>query len=204
MRPFLTAMILALSILPAAADEEWRSEASPYDLERLDSNAEALKVALDAAYAAGDESDIRAVKGVLGTTQPIEGEALLGDWRCRTMKLGGNFAQLVVYGWFKCRISIAEDGLWFEKLSGSQRTAGYLRPVYPGGADLPARYIYLGASFVRGEERPNYGGPENELERVPENKDDPAILEALGRDHLRMGFPWPVVESDYDFLELHR
>ena len=45
----------------------------------------------------------------------LAGEALpfaesfdpVGDWRCRTIKLGGAPA-LIVYGWFKCRIS--DDG----------------------------------------------------------------------------------------------
>lgn len=203
MRHVLTAILVALLAVPAAADE-WRAEANPFDLERLDNNDATLEKALEAAYAGGEDADIAAVRELTGPSQPIEGEALLGDWKCRTIKLGGRYLPLIVYGWFKCRISIAEHGLFFEKLTGSQRTAGYLRPVYPEDGELPLRYIYLGSSFVRGESPAAYGGPDNRLGRVSENHDDPAILEALGSDRLRMGFPLPVVESDYDFLELRR
>ncbi len=204
----LPVVLLALSaaLAPGAATaDDWRREASPYDVERIDAAPKALALAVEAARERGTPADIKEVDALLGPARPVEGEALLGDWRCRTLKLGGNFGGLTIYGWFKCRISIAEGGLYFEKLSGSQRTSGYLRPVYPSnGEGLPERYIYLGAAHYGGDPKSKYGGPANRLRRVGENKDDPGILEALGRNWMRIGFPLPVFESEYDFLELKR
>ena len=201
---FLFLLTVPMSLTAAAADG-WRAEASPYDIERIDGADAALQGALRKAFDAGTPKDIQVVRRLLKSQQPIEGEALLGNWRCRTIKMGGNFAQLIGYGWFRCRISMEAGGLFFEKLTGSQRTSGYLRPVYPvGDGDVPVRYIYLGAGHYGYEEKRAYGGPSNTLRRVSENRDDPGILEAIDRSHLRIGFPLPVVESDYDFLELMR
>lgn len=197
---------LLLAIVPSAAlADDWKKEASPYDIERIEAAPKALELALQEARAKGAAKDVKAVNALVVPSVPIEGEALLGDWKCRTIKLGGKFSSLIIYGWFKCRISIAKDGLFFEKLSGSQRTSGYLRPVYPEtGEGLPVRYIYLGAAHYGGDPKGKYGGPSNTLRRVSENRDDPGILEAIGRNRLRLGFPLPVFESEYDFLELRR
>ena len=86
--------------------------------------------------------------GVLAAARPLGGETFLGDWRCRTIKAGGRLLPLTVYGWFTCRVGYGEDGLVFRKLTGSQRTAGTLWPIYPeSGEGFPARWIYLGAGF---------------------------------------------------------
>ena len=155
-------LILVLVPLPAAA-QDWRSEASSFDIERIDGAERVLQQAIAEARAGGSPADIAVVDGLLRPSRPIEGEALLGDWRCRTIKTGGNLLPLVVYG----RISIAEDGLHFEKLTGSQRTSGYLRPEYPtSGEGLPVRYIYLGAGHYGDEKKRAYGGPSNRLGRV--------------------------------------
>lgn len=196
-------LLLMLAPMPAAA-QDWRAEASPFDIERIDSAPRVLERAVAEARAGGAPDDFAIVEALLGPSRAIEGEALLGDWRCRTIKMGG-LLPLVVYGWFKCRISIAEDGLYFEKLTGSQRSSGYLRPVYPlAGDGLPVRYIYLGAGHYGYEGKRAHGGPSNAMGRVADNRDEPGILEAIGRDRLRIGFPLPVVESDYNFLELRR
>ena len=202
----LTPILLALLALPATATaQDWRAEASPYDIERIESAPRALELALATARAKGERKDIATLDAILGPARPVEGEALLGDWRCRTIKLGGQYVALIVYGWFKCRIAIAADGLFFEKVTGSQRTAGYLRPVYPAsGEGLPTHYIYLGAAHYGREPQRAYLGPANLLRRVPDNTDDPGILEAVGGNHVRIGFPLPVYESEYNLLELRR
>ena len=76
--------------------------------------------------------------------------ALKGNWRCRTIKLGGMTPD-VIYGWFRCRISMKGGAPYFEKLSGSQRTSGVL---YPEGGG----FVYLGASYVTGEKPHAYSG----------------------------------------------
>jgi len=201
----ILAVTLALFAANSASAQDWRGAASPYDIERLDIAAELLAHVIPAARKNGDARDVRELDGIAGPSQPIEGEALIGNWKCRTMKLAGKYVDLIVYGWFKCRISFGAEGLFFEKLTGSQRTSGYLWPEYPAsGEGLPVRYIYLGAAHYGGEELRKYGGPKNTLLRVRENRDDPGILEAIGRNHMRIGFPMPVLESEYNFLELKR
>lgn len=124
-------LTLALFAATGASAQGWRGAASPYDLERLDSADNVLAQVIPVARAGGEARDVRALDGLAGPSQPIEGEALLGNWKCRTMKLGGKYLDLIVYGWFRCRVSIGAAGLFFEKLTGSQRTSGYLWPEYP-------------------------------------------------------------------------
>lgn len=193
--------LLILLCSPAIADD-WRSAASPFDLERLDNRGQTLADAVAQARAGGADTDIAVLDGLLANPIPIEGEALIGDWRCRTVKIGGALP-IVVYGWFKCRVDYGPEGLLFEKLSGSQRTSGQLWPVYDG-QNLPQRYVYLGAAHYHYEGLRRYGGPGNTLRKDPANRDDPGVLEAIGRNHLRIGFPSPILESDYNFLELRR
>ncbi len=196
-------VLLALLFAAPATAEDWRDAANAFDRDRLDNAPSNLAEALAEARAGGAPEDIAKVEGLLAPQQPIGGEALQGDWKCRTLKMGG-LVPLTVYSWFKCRISVNEQGLYFEKLSGSQRTSGRLWPIYLEDSDFPVRYIYLGAGHYSRESPRPYGGPENALGRSSDNRDEPAILVAIAPDHLRMGFPAPIFESKYDFLELKR
>ena len=69
----------------------------------------------------------------------ISASDLVGDWKCRTIKMGG-LLPAVAYSFFKCRISERDGGLRFEKLSGSQRVSGRLM-----GLD-ERRWGFVGAS----------------------------------------------------------
>ena len=205
MRRIAAAITLCLAAtLAPAQSPDWRAAASPYDIERLDMWEGQLDYAAQEVRMNGAGLDLSPLDSVLQPPMPIGGEALIGDWKCRTMKLGG-IGTFVSYSWFNCRISYGEEGLFFEKLSGSQRTAGYLWPVYPAsGEGFPVKYVYLGAAHYADEPQGRYGGPANRLRNDTANSDDPGILEALGPDHLRIGFPKPIFESDFDFLELKR
>ena len=194
---------LALITAPVSA-QDWRDAANAFDRDRLDNAPVTLGEALAEARAGGAPEDVATIENLLVPIVPIGGEALLGDWKCRTIKLGGA-GKLTVYSWFKCRISLGENGLEFLKMTGSQRTSGDFWPIYPeSGEGFPIRYVYLGASHYSDEEPKPYGGPGNTLGRDSNNRDDAAILEAIGPDRLRMGFPSPIFESKYDFLELRR
>ena len=201
------ALIVLLPFLLAPAvvhAQDWRAAASPYDLERLDNALAARDKALAQALIGAKLQDLATLREILQPAQSIGGEALIGDWRCRTMKVGG-LLPLTIYGWFKCQIDYGPNGLTFRKLTGSQRTSGELWPIYAeNGEGFPVRWIYLGASHYGDEPPRAYGGPDNPLGKTSKNRDDPGILEAIGPNHIRIGFPSPVVESDYDFLDLRR
>lgn len=197
-------ILISLFFSGSATAQDWRSVASPFDLDRLDDHARTLKDAVAEARAGGTDADLAILDGLLADSRPIEGEALIGPWQCRTVKVGG-LLPLTVYGWFNCVIDYGPEGLVFEKLSGSQRTSGQLWPIYPAsGEGLPLRYIYLGAGHYGYETPRAYGGPGNSLGKDPANRDDPGVLESIGPGHARIGFPAPVLESRYDFLELRR
>jgi len=110
-----------------------------------------------------------------------------GDWRCRYIKLGGEPA-LNVYGWFSCRIFDDGAGWVIQKIDGSQRSMGRLY-------DLPQeRLLYLGALHYA-YETPNWFGDDPARDHV-------ALLTRLDDGRMRLEFPAPVVESDFDILEL--
>jgi hypothetical protein len=121
-----------------------------------------------------------------GTT-PILAE-LEGDYRCRTIKLGGNLP-LVVYGWFECRIS-EEAGLFrIEKLTGSQNFSGFLYPTDAFG------FVYRGAYHYGYEQPMDYGDD-------PE-RNESGCLSAVtkGNRHFILELPAPAFESFHDVIE---
>ncbi len=114
---------------------------------------------------------------------------MVGDWQCRTIKAGG-LAKLVVYGWFKCRVSDDGSGWMLEKVSGSQRTKGRFFD------DGEKRLIYLGSFHVAGATaKPYASGPES---------DQVGYAFRTGPQEWRIEFPAPYYESKLDILEFRR
>lgn len=190
----------ALFVLSATANAGWRDDASPADAQRLSQLAESrAKGMLEAANAGA--SDYKAVRSIIEAgAVSASASQLVGTWKCRTMKLGG-LTPAIVYSWFTCRISEQGGVLTFEKTGGSQRTAGRL---YPDGGS----YVYLGASYVRyngvNEKPPKYSGKNPTLGAGETPDDQIARLTALADGRLRLEFPYPIQESDFDVIELKR
>ncbi len=120
----LAALILGLST-PALA-QSWADEISSFDRDRLgqlgDAKAKGMAEA-ERGASPGDFATVRAVAGPDGAG--VSEGAIKGSWRCRTIKTGG-MAPAVIYSWFRCRIRDTRNGLYFEKLTGTQRISGYL------------------------------------------------------------------------------
>jgi hypothetical protein len=194
------AALAAAILLSSAAGAGWRDAASPADTQRLAQLAESrAKAMLDAADAGA--ADYAAIRSILESGPVAATPAkLTGTWKCRTMKLGG-LTPAIVYGWFTCRISERDGELFFEKLSGSQRTTGTLYPDAGG-------YVYLGASYVHyngaNEKPPKYSGKNPALGAGETPDDQIALLSALYDGRLRLEFPYPVQESVFDVIELKR
>ena len=186
MRRTLKAILVASAILtPGAAQGGWQGEATSYDQSRLARLDEARSQAM--AEAGG------AVQDVLNA--PATGGSLAGNWRCRTIKLGG-MARTVVYSWFHCRISGYAGGLIFEKLNGTQRMAGQL---YADGDG----YVYLGASWVKGENPHRYSGNGASVGSLATPDDQVGRMTATANG-ARLEMPYPVQESTMDVVELRR
>lgn len=192
----LRAIGLAVALSAAgAAQAGWQEDASPYDANRLARLEESKAKGLAEAQSGPDMATIHAVLDP--APEAISADALIGTWRCRTIKLGG-LTPDIVYSWFRCRISDRGGALYFEKLTGSQRVAGTLYPYEQGG------FVLLGALSVGNEPRHAYSG--NHASAGAEATPDDAIglLSGIGPGRARIEFPYPVQESTFDVIELKR
>ncbi len=191
------AACMVLSLTTTAALAGWQDVASPFDQQRLANLGEAKQKALAEAHGGAGSGDASAIDSALGPAShaPSPGE-ITGSWRCRTIKLGG-ITPYVVYSWFNCRISNRGGGLFFEKTSGSQHTAGFLYPAEGG-------FVYLGASSVIGEPPHAYSGSGASAGAAATPDDQIGLLSAISANHARLEMPYPVQESTYDVIELKR
>lgn len=189
----LAAAWLCATALPAVAQDVLR----PQETLRLDRFEQTAGEALLQAFQTGAPSDLAALTVALsGTPLVAFDEGLGGDWTCRTMKLGG-ISGLVVYSSFKCRLTFQGAGYTFEKLSGSQRTSGLL-------SLRDGRAVYVGVGYVAGSTPPAYADLAADFEGDGEIQPDIAVFERVSNQRSRLMFPAPVVESDFDLLELTR
>ena len=184
---------LGMLIAGGAVAQEIRSQ----EQARLDRFERLAGTALLEAMAQSEASDVAALSGALaGVPQVAFDPSLNGEWKCRTMKLGGA-PQLVVYSNFKCRMSLDNTGVVFEKLSGSQRTSGRIEM-------REGRAVYLGVGYVASEEPQNYADLDPAFEGSGTITPDVAVFERISDRRARLMFPAPVNENDFDILELTR
>jgi len=183
-KAFLVALALCV---PAFASAGWQDQASSFDQGRL--------ARIDEARARGmsEAGDVPAAREALDAQ--ASGGSVTGAWRCRTIKLGG-MARAVVYSWFHCRIRAYAGGLMFEKTGGTQRMAGRLYAEGDG-------YVYLGASWVKGEQPHRYsgGGASVGARATPDDQVGRLTATSYGA---RLELPFPVQESVFDVIELRR
>ena len=183
---------LAAQERPAAPSwiEKLTVPLSQTDVQRFSRFDENRKEAVHEAEQGGDSADHPALLKVLaGQPQAIADKELIGEWRCRTLKLGGNLP-LVIYGFFKCRIFEENGALILQKTTGSQRTRGALHRI---AAD---RFAYIGAGTVNDDPVRAYGDDAQE--------DEVALLVKAAPARLRLEFPAPHYESLFDIIELVR
>ena len=186
---FALAALLTLSASSALADGVVQKLMTAADKARLEAyeetRAEALTEAKDGDHAQLAELEALLAKPLLS----LPDFDLGGEWRCRTTKLGG-LSPLVVYGWFKCRVSDDGSGWKLEKLSGSQRTTGRFYD------DSQTRTIYLGSFSIAADKPQPYGSG---LE-----SDQVGYVFRTGATEWRIEFPVPKYESKLDILEFRR
>lgn len=176
---------------PAFADGEILKILKEEDGKRLDAYEAARASALHEARAGGDKADLEVLEEVL-KGEPLSvrsGFDPRGDWRCRTIKVGG-LLPLVVYGWFKCRITDDGSGWRLEKVTGSQRVTGRFFD------DGETSMIFVGAGHYDYEKPRAYGDD-------PE-QDDVAYVFRPAKNRLRLELPLPKHESKLDILDLRR
>jgi Domain of unknown function (DUF4893) len=188
--PLLFSILLIAA--PAIADGVLDKIISPFDKERLanfqKTEAEALSQALR-----GDPAEVEILTAALsGKPLPLDGDFdPTGNWRCRVIKAGGDDTlPLVVYGWFKCKITDDGSGWFVTKTSGSQRLTGRL---YTKSA---TELVFLGAGHVN-DDPPRKYGKDSEQDQV-------AIVTRRAESRLVFMFPAPKFESKLDVMVMER
>ncbi|WP_152658858.1 DUF4893 domain-containing protein [Devosia chinhatensis] len=139
------------------------------------------------ALMATSNSDRSIVSGLFDRPDGAANAISDGDYRCRTIKLGGNLP-LIVYDFFQCRIS--EDGTKIDKISGSQRFSGTL-------AATGSALFYRGALHYGNEGSIVYG--------ADRERDQVGCLYQIEDGipgHYRLELPRPQFESTHDVIEL--
>lgn len=190
LRPLL-ALLLICSAGSAHADGAIIKLITPSDRSRLDKYEETRSKAVEAAKTGGAAADIAQLDQIFAAPKLAFSEDfdMTGNWQCRTIKLGKTLP-LVVYSWFKCRVSDDGSGWMLEKISGSQRTKGRFY------TDSDQRLTYLGTGYVAGEKPKKYGaGPDS---------DEVGYAYRTSKNAFRIEFPAPARESLLDVLELNR
>ena len=183
-------MIMAASAT-AHADGEIDKLMTAADKQRLASFDKTRAEAIAEAKKGGAPEDVATLEKILAGKDLAFSESFdfTGNWRCRTVKLGGNLP-LTVYGWFKCRVSDDGSGWKLEKLTGSQRTSGAFY------SDSDKRLTYIGAAHYADEKPKRYASDPD--------RDQVAYVLRPDEKRVRLEFPSPKYESTLDILELER
>lgn len=172
---------------------DWRGPITANDRDRLNRLDRAWSQALGEARRTEGSGDLASVGNLIDPDAARPGaEPPVGDYRCRTVKLGNQGRGglgYVVYGWFDCRVERTANGLRFSKLTGSQRQTGLL---FPEAAD---RMIFLGGLALSDEPAANSYGQNPERDIV-------GAWERFGDRRWRLVMPYPVFESTLDLLEV--
>jgi hypothetical protein len=183
-----------ISPAPYAAPDDWRSEASSADAERLARIDEAWQLALGQSRRGGHRPELSALGDLVSRDAALAGpQPEAGAYHCRTVKLGNPDAggpTFAAYGWFRCEVEEAPGGeLILHKTTGSQRPWGKLY------RDSKWRHVYVGAVSWGGEEDQQVYGRDPERDQI-------GAFERLGPGHYRLVIPWSRQESVLDLIEL--
>lgn len=193
---FLVRSTKALSLLETADEYEnnpWKKVATDDDQNRVYSWVEALYSGVSVAELAGEGQKIKQRNGLFDADGLMDDGAMpAGLYNCSITKLGGpDDAGLpyIAYPAFRCRVTEENGRLHFTKLTGSQRTAGW---IYRASE---RHSVYLGTSFYGYEDKATSYGQTKE-------RDQAAVVQRIGPRRWRMVFPYPYYESVVDVMEL--
>ncbi|MCX5577072.1 DUF4893 domain-containing protein [Kaistia terrae] len=184
---------IAMMLLSGAAFADGTMAArtlTPTDKDRLARFEATQKSAIAEARKGGDKVDVTALDALLALKpQPILGVDIRGNYRCRTIKLGGGLP-LTIYGWFNCKIDEDDIGYRLTKTSGSQRLTGHFID------DSANRLLYYGVSYIAGDKPGRYG--------AKADNDQVGYFLKAGQSSYRLDLPLPAFESKFDIIELKK
>ncbi len=185
---FFAAALLALQPLAAAACAIPQGvDLSATDEDRMAEFWQSRSQGLAEALVAPSYNDRATLHGLFAQGDRYIDAIPDGNYRCRTVKLGG-ILPLTVYGYFACTIS--EGGTRIDKTTGSQRFSGTL-------TSAKTAVFYQGALHY-GDEEPIAYGMDSERDQVGciyRVRDDETT-------RYRLELPSPHFESTHDVIEL--
>lgn len=192
-------MIAALLLLAAAAAgdpptaSQWREQATAADAERLEQWQQALEIGRSGVVGAGEGAKLMARAPLFATDAALAGSDIpQGLYNCSITKLDGDAdggLPYIAYPAFKCRVVDQNGRKHFTKLTGSQRTIGWIDK-----AD-GKHSVYLGTLIYHYE---NTLVPYGQTAK----RDQAAVVQRIGSNRWRMLFPFPAYESKIDVMEL--
>ena len=195
MRLALLAPLALLALLAAPASAEVRDADQP----RLQAFDAIFGRAIREALEGGAREDVSVLTEAL-SGEPMAGTVGVGDWKCRTIKMGG-LVPLVSYQDFDCVITRDEAAQTYtlEKLTGSQRTIGTLTPR---AQDM----LYTGVGYVGATPAATYGDLPDEQATLEPGQTHPQVgyFEQMSETRARLMLPAPLLESHFDILYLTR
>ncbi|MDX5360935.1 MAG: DUF4893 domain-containing protein [Alphaproteobacteria bacterium] len=200
MRAFASLSLIAallLATVSAAAQQapfqQWQAVIAERDEARFIAIPQVRDRARELAESYGQMDELETLRALLDSpAQPLDVAALPGTYPCRTITLAatpGHREDLKIHGWFTCRIAETADGITFEKLTGSWRTAGWLY------AETEFSRVYLGAKSDPGAARLTAYGESASRNEV-------AVLEQVGPGHYRMMFGADPEGSRFTVLDI--
>jgi hypothetical protein len=171
------------------ADGDIVSLLTPQDHIILDEFDSRRIAAIEAARKTADQKQLTTLnKALTGTLRSFDdGYDPSGTWKCRYLKLGPE-QQLTIYDWYNCKIFDGGAGWVLKKTSGSQLFMGRLYRLNH------ERLLYLG-SLHYAYEAPIKFGANMQRKQI-------AVLTSLMDGRLRLEFPAPLFESNFDIVEL--
>lgn len=190
-------MLRSLALLMLLAAPATAQDIRPQEATRLAAFDTHFGTAMRQAMAEGSRGDVDLLQEALsGLAIPALRTSLEGDWKCRTIKMGG-LVGLTTYAPFNCRFTADGNGFIFEKLTGSQRTIGRV-------AIQDGQMIYVGVGYVADATPTPYADLPDGDWGDGEQQPQVAVVEQSDGDRARLMFPAPTVESLFDLLYLTR
>ncbi|WP_108809624.1 DUF4893 domain-containing protein [Sphingorhabdus sp. Alg231-15] len=184
---------IALAADVSHPESQWREQATAADQKRIDDWQKALQEGVVGAVRGGEGDKLATRKRLFDKDASLPDSTVpAGLYACSVTKLDGDASgglPYIAYPAFRCRITVDGNRRHFTKLTGSQRTAGWL---YEAGT---RHSIYLGTSFYGYEDKVmSYG--------KTKKRDQAAVVERIGAKRWRMVFPYPYYESVVNVMEL--
>jgi hypothetical protein len=135
--------------------DEWKKHITPVNAKRIEDIEVNIYLAnnqnFNKYFKASDREGLARLDSIFQEKdyQAVDQE-IIGVWKCRVSKLSKS--GVMTYPFYICKIKKTKNGLFFEKVSGSQRRSGYLF------RKNSSEYVFLGGWSVNGQPQQLHNG----------------------------------------------